>query len=288
MKIGPFILAVVLLGAVPMPASFAEDAASTAGHPEGSNPSAEPHGSLPPAGDAGGLVAKPDNHAPAENASGPKSEGNAGPQQERNTSDKPNLKAGVDGGPKGGGVKTGEGPHTTAKGGNSPDTHAGGADAVDTRITVPFRGPRNTHDKTRDAKSNFKISTPSNVHARRMPAPGAAKPVARNAIGLPVTRHEEIQERSTESHGVPGQGPAHEVPGVTTSGAGNLTRTDGGLVRPTIVRPSASPVVSAPVPQRGAINGTALIRPNSAPSSLGGPAKVVAGINGSGIRPKHP
>jgi len=288
MKAGPFILAVVLLGAVAMPASFAEDAASTAGHPEGSNPSAEPHGSPPPAGDAGGLAAKPDNHAPAENASGPKSEGNAGPQQERNTSDKPNLKAGVDGGPKGGGVKTGEGSHTTAKGGNSLDTHAGGADAIDTHITAPSRRTQNTSDKTRHPKSNFKIVTPGNIYPRRPPARGAVNPAARNAIGVPVTRHEGMQERSTESHGVPGQGPPHEVPGNAASGAGSLSRSDGALERPTIARPSVGPITTVHVPQRGTINGTGLVRRNSAPSGLGGPAKAVAGISGSGIRPKHP
>jgi hypothetical protein len=291
MKIGPVIVAVVMLAAWAMQASFAEDAAPATNHLEGSNPSAERTGSPPLPGDAGGLVdrAKPSNDAPVQNAAGPKSEGNAGPQQERGTSDKQNLKASIDGGPKGRGVKTptGEGSHAVAKGGNSPDTHAGDSNAIDTRITVQSGRSRNTSDKARDAKSNFKIIAPGSVHARRLPAPGAVKPNARNAIGLAVTRHEGVQEHIGEPHGVPVQNAIHDAPGIAASGASNLAKTDGGLDRPAIGRPSASPVVSAPVPQRGTINGTGLIRPSSAPSGLGGPAKVVAGINGTSTRPKH-
>jgi hypothetical protein len=289
MKIGPFIFAVVLLGTSALQVSFAEDAASTADHPEGANPSVESSCSAPSPNDAGGLVdrAKSDNYGRVENAAGPKLDGNAGPHEERGISDKQNLKAGADDGPKGRGVQspTGEGSHVVAKGVNSIDAHA--ADAIDTRITVQSR-LRNAHDKTRDAKSNFKIGTPGNIHARRMPAPGAAKPIARNAIGLPVTRNEGVAERSDEPHGAPVQSAAHESPGLAASGGANIAKTDNGLDRPAIVRPSPSPIVSAPAAQRGTINGAGLTRPSSAPSGLGGPAKVVVGINATTIRPKHP
>jgi hypothetical protein len=290
MKIGPFILAVVLLGAAAIQASFAEDAASRAGHPAGSTPSAEPSGSPLSSGDAGGLVdkAKSDDHAPAENLAGPKPGGNAGAQEERNTTDKQNPKANVDGGPKGRGVKTGEGSHVVPKGVKSLDVHAGDAEAIDTRITVQSRRLQNTSDKARDVKSNFRISVPGNIHTRRLPASGTLNTGARNAIGLPVTRHESTQERSGESHGVPVQSAAHENPGLAASGADNLAKTDGGLERAAIERPSPSPIVSTPVAQRGAINGTGLVRPSSAPSGLGGPAKVIVGINATTIRPKHP
>jgi hypothetical protein len=285
MKIGPFMLAVVLLGASAIQASFAEDAPSTANHPEGSNPSAEPSGSPPPSGDAGGLVdrAKSDNHAPAENAAGPKSEGNAGTQEERNTTGKQNPKANVDGGPKGRGVKTGEGSRALPKGVKSFDAHAGDAEAIDTHITVQSRPPQNTPGKARDAKSNFRIGVPENIHTRRQPTPRTVNSGARNAIGLPVTRHEGIQERNGEAHSVPVQSAA---PGLATGGHDNPAKTDGG--RPAIERPSPpGPIVSAPVTQRGTINGTGLNRPSSAPSRLGGPAKVVAGINATNLRPKH-
>jgi hypothetical protein len=290
MKIGPFILAVVLLGAAAMQASFAEDAASSGEHPAGSTPAAEPSGSAPAAGDAGGLVdrAKPDSRAPVENAAEPKSEGNAGTEEGHNTSDKQNPKAGVDGGPKGRGVKTGEGSHVVPKGVKPPDTHAGDAEAIDTHITVQARRPQYTPGKARDVKSNFRISVPGNFHAHRLPAAGTVNTGARNAIGLPVTRHESIQERSGESHGVPVQSAAHENPGLAASGADNLAKTDGGLERPAIVRRVPSSIVSAPVAQRGTINGTGLVRPGSAPSGLGGPAKVIVGINATTIRPKHP
>jgi hypothetical protein len=293
MKIGPVIVAVVMLGASAMQASFAEDAASTAGHPEGANLSAEPSRSAPPPSDAGELVerAKPDNHAPMKNATEPKSEGNASTHEERGISEKENLKANVDGGPKGDAVKipTGEGPRAVAKGVDPLDAkaRAGDAGAIDTRITVQSSRPRNTHDKTRDAKSNFKISTLGSNHARRMTAPEAVKPIARNAIGLPFTQHEGVRERSDEPHGAPVQSSAHESPGFAASGAGNLAKTDGGLERPAIARPSPSPIVSAPVAQRGTINGAGLTRPSSAPSGVGGPAKVVVGINATNLRPKH-
>jgi len=287
MRIGPFIVAVVLIGASPIPGSFAEDAAPAAGHPAGSNPSTEPSGSPPPAGDAGGLVLKPANHAPAENAAAPKSDGNAGPQEGRGTSDKQNLKASEDDGPKGRGVNApaGEGPHSVAKGVNSTDTHGGNTDAIDTRITAPSHRARNASGKAHDAKSNFKIVAPGNNHTR--PSPGSLKPVERNAIGLPVAAHDGIRGRNDDSHVSPARNSAPAVAGTAPSAAGGSTDTKAGLVRPTIAHSNPSPIVNPPVVQRGAITGTGLVRPNSAPSSLGGPAKVAAGINGSSTRPKH-
>jgi hypothetical protein len=271
MKIGPVILAVVLFGASAMQASFAEDAATPAGHPGGSNPSAEPSGSPPPPSDAGGLVgkAKSDTHAPVENAAGPKSEDNAGTEEGHSTSDKQNLKASVDGGPKGRGVKT----------------PSGDTSAIDTRITAPSRHSRNTLGKAPDAKSSFRIIAPGNIHAR--PLPASLKPPERNAIGQPAAPRDGIRGRNDDSHVLPPHNSAPAVAGTAPGAAGGSTGTKAGLERPTIAHSNPSPIVSAPVVQRGAITGTGLVRPNSAPLSLGGPAKVVAGINGTSTRPKH-
>ena len=288
MRIGPFIVAAVLIGASPIPASLAEDAVPTAGHPASSNPSTEPSGSPPPAGDAGGLVLKPDNHAPAENAAAPKSDGNAGPQEGRGTSDKQNLKASEDDGPKGRGVNApaGEGPHSVAKSGNSNDTHGGNTDAIDTRITAPSHRARNASGKAHDAKPNFKIVAPGNSHAR--PSPGSLKPIQRNAIGQPVAGHDTVRGRINDIHVSPAHAPNPAVAG--TSAAGGVsgpTDVKTGLERPAIARPSPSPIVSAPVVQRGTITGTGLVHRNSAASGIGGPAKVSGGINGTGTRPIH-
>ena len=292
MRIGPFIVAVVLIGASPIPASFAEDAVPTAGHPASSNPSTEPSGSPPPAGDAGGLVLKPANHAPAENAAAPKSDGNAGPQEVRGASDKQNLKASEDDGPKGRGVNApaGEGPHSVAKGVNSTDTRGGNTggntDAIDTRITAPSHRARNASGKAHDAKSNFKIVAPGNNHTR--PSPGSLKPVQRNAIGQSVAGHDGVRGRINDSHVSSAHAPSPTVAG--TSAAGGVsgpTDVKTGLERPAIARPSPSPIVSAPVVQRGTITGTGLVHRNSAASGIGGPAKVSGGINGTGTRPIH-
>jgi hypothetical protein len=194
LKIGLYILAVALLGAPATQASSAENAASSADHPQGSNLPAEPSG---------------------------------------------------------------------------------------------MSKERSSAVKAREVKTNFKLGGPGSIHVRRLPAPAAAKPAERNAIGLPVTQHEGIQESSGESHGFPAQIPAREAPGIAGSGVGNLAKTDGGFARPTIARPGASPIASAPVAQRGTISGTGLIRPGFGPSGVGGPTKMVAGINGTNTRPKH-
>jgi hypothetical protein len=157
-----------------------------------------------------------------------------------------------------------------------------------THLVVQSHHFGGTRGRMRDAKTTSKFGLPGRLQARRLPAPGASGLIARNAIGLPVTRHEGIQERSGEPHVVPAQIPARDPPGIAESGIGNLAKTNGGIERPTIARPSASPIVSVPVVQRGAISGVSLIRPSSAPSGLGGKARVVAGINGTNIRPKHP
>jgi hypothetical protein len=47
------------------------------------------------------------------------------------------------------------------------------------------------------------------------------------------------------------------------------------------------PVGGAGFASRGRIDGTALIRPGFAPSTLGGPAKVSGGINGTAFKIKH-
>ena len=128
----------------------------------------------------------------------------------------------------------------------------------------------------RHVKPSLKTGTAGIIHARRRLARGAPEHVERNAIGLPVAQHEG-----------PAQISGREAPGIA-EGARGLAKTDGGLDRPTIARPSATPIVGAPLMQRGAITGTGPIRRSSSPSGLGGPAKVAAGINGTKFRPKGP
>ena len=74
------------------------------------------------------------------------------------------------------------------------------------------------------------------------------------------------------------------TPGVIGNTPGSFANSSGGLGVPMSMHPFPSPIATAP--NRGKINGTALIRPG-APSGLGGPAKIATGINGTRIRSKR-
>jgi hypothetical protein len=180
MKIGPFIVATALLGALPIPASFAEDAAPSGDHRHGSNLSTGPSGSR----------------------------------------------------------------------------------------------------SSRNVKPGSMIGAPGST--RRLPTP--PKPPERNAIGQPVAAHDGIHSRNEDGHALQVHVPAVAGPPAGAAAAGS-TEAKTELERPAIARPIPGPIVSAPIVQRGTITGTGLVRPNSAPSRVGGPAKVAGGINGTTMRP---
>jgi hypothetical protein len=184
MKIGPFIVAVVLLSALPIPASFAEDAAPSGDHRHGSNLSTGPSGSR----------------------------------------------------------------------------------------------------WSRNVKPGSMVSAPGSTHARRLPTP--PKSPERNAIGQPVAAHGSIHSRNEDGHPLQVYVPAVAGPPAGAAAAG-LAEAKTELERPAIARPIPGPIVSAPILQRGTITGTGLVRPNSAPSSVGGPPKVAGGINGTSVWPRH-
>ena len=54
-----------------------------------------------------------------------------------------------------------------------------------------------------------------------------------------------------------------------------------------IVYPSPSPTAAKMMPNPANIGGNIVVRPLVRPGVVGGPAKTVAGINGTAIRPKH-
>jgi hypothetical protein len=289
LKIGPCVLAVALFGALLTSSSFAEDAASSADRPQGSNLTAEPGGPRPPAGDdVHGDRAKFDNHAPVGNAGSPQPMGNERANEQRGTIDKQNPKLGVEGTPKGRGVEGpgGDRSPVIVKGANSLDLRGGDNNAVNTDVTVPSRHPGSNSDKARPANSTFRIGTPGKIFGRRISPPGTAEPVTRNAIGLPLARREAVPGPGG-SQGGTARIPTHEEPpGIGESGIANIDRPEGELLRPAIIHPGVNPTVGAPPARRGTIAGSGFVHPGSGLSVLGGPSKVVTGINGTTVQPR--
>jgi hypothetical protein len=124
-----------------------------------------------------------------------------------------------------------------------------------------------------------KFGEPDRSHVR--PVSGATAPVVRNAIGIPVARH----EGTMIGNGVR-TGNTVELPRSSSASVGHAEPL-AGAASPLGVHQSPQPTATASVASRGRIDGTGLIRPALAPSGLGGPAKVAGGINGTAIRPKH-
>jgi hypothetical protein len=111
--------------------------------------------------------------------------------------------------------------------------------------------------------------------------------MTRNAIGMSMAPPGQIPLPGGESHGAPLQLSVREPADNAASRVGNAVKTGIGLKQLTIAHLTANPAVGTPSIPRGTVSGTGLSRPGSVPVGLGGPAKVMAGINGTGIRPRH-
>lgn len=166
------------------------------------------------------------------------------------------------------------------------DAAGGGKDsgAIDTRITVHFGRP-DRRDAAKEA--DRKISSFARpIFRPRRSANESAGGVTRDAIGQPIGRPGGTEQGNGQRHDLPAfvSNPAAAPTGFGANSSGGLARTSGAFGRP----PSnANPIVRPVVVNRGTINGTNLARPGLGPSSIGGPAKPVAGISGTTIRPKH-
>jgi hypothetical protein len=144
-----------------------------------------------------------------------------------------------------------------------------------------------------NAKIGVKSGTPGIYQVRRGPVPAPSVP--RNAIGVALAPQKSVTASSGEN-----LRPATAPP--VTAGIGDQTNSTGHLGEPDIGLKVSRPVATASIPSvsvpsptiqspsiqsRGKIDGSSLIRASVAPSGLGGPAKTVAGINGTTLRPKH-
>lgn len=254
LRIVVHLLAIALIGTWMTSACLAEDAA---GAGPGSTPSANPDGSHPPAGEDAAGMAKPD--------------------RQRAPDGKGDSKAVIgEGGEKGNVL--GRDVKPSAPGGRD-------ADAIDTRITVQPRRP-GKRDELREGDTKPWPLARHIFRPRRLSAREGRGGVTRDAIGLPVARHDGIEQPEGQRRELPGlaHDPAVAPTGFGADASGGLARTGGVFGR----SPSnANPIVRPAALNRGTINGTNLTRPGLGPSSVGGPAKPLAGISGTTIRPKH-
>ncbi|MFY9894151.1 MAG: hypothetical protein WAK63_08440 [Xanthobacteraceae bacterium] len=254
MRLVVHLLVIALIGLLATRACLAEDAPGTGA---GSAPSANPNGSRPPAPeDAAGGAKLDHQHAPG---------------------DKDDSK-----------IATGEGGQRGNAAGRdvNPAPAVGkDSDAIDTRITVQPRrlGKR---DELREGDTKPRPFARHSFRRQRLSKREGSGQVSRDAIGLPVIRHDGKEQESGQRHDVPAvvHEPAVAPTGFGANASSGGARTDISVGRPSsnanlIVRPSAL--------NRGTINGTSLARPGLGSSSIGGPAKPIAGINGTTIRSKH-
>lgn len=124
-----------------------------------------------------------------------------------------------------------------------------------------------------DASAGVKLKATPVPQLHGAPVTAPANTVLRNAIGLPVVRHDAV----------PGSGPhlANAPPAAGFSPAARVASPGAGPGAPA---GHQNPNIG--LAPRGSISGTGMSRSPVAPATLGGPAKVAAGINGSTLRPK--
>jgi hypothetical protein len=140
--------------------------------------------------------------------------------------------------------------------------------------------------------TNVKSRTPGNYQVRRVAVPVPPNAIPRNAIGVAIAPPKGVTASSGESF-KPGPAASTDA-GIGEGKAGGYPREQGIALKPlhplaTASIPSVSSlsISNAGAANRGKIDGASLIRPSVAPSGLGGPARPVAGINGTTLRPKH-
>jgi hypothetical protein len=281
MRIGAYVLAIVLLGAPAIRASLAAEQRSGTRDVAGSNL---------PVGSSGdrALSRSGDHHPPAATGAGPKSDGNSDVKEGRAIRGETAPQSDARAGPKGDGIKAPNGveDHSVAKDFRSSPAGGRGADAVDTRITVVPRRADRKSDTVQDARTKSKVGVRATVHGRPILHPGAPELARRNAIGLPVAQRGNPQRRSGEPQELTGQNSKLSGLNMGQSRVGpRLTEPEPGRFTVNPARSATS--VPAAVSTGGKINGTGLIRPGGTAFGIGGPARPAAGINGTMITSKH-
>ena len=180
---------------------------------------------------------------------------------------------------------TGEGaPSGAPAQSNSPASNGVNLNGIDTRNGVLPRRLANGRPKIGNAKV-VKIA-PRNLLAPRAPTPSQFRNTMRNAIGVPVAHVGDVEGRISTHHdfSIVAHGPSASM-GVVGSATDRLGKVEGTIERPIV---HAGPVIKPLVLDRGTINGAAVPhRGVGVSAGIGGPAKTIAGINGTTIRPTH-
>jgi hypothetical protein len=311
LKIGHYLLAIMLFGTAAINDGFAEESARVSnqtgtavalGHSDGNQ-----QGS---GGDAAGAAiggptdagAKGDGDAKGngspdssgdknagsngDSSGGLKGEPHAGPNPEGGAGTKGGRDAGAHADAKVGGT-SGAGTKGMSDGGAQAGAqHNGtGANPIDTRITVQGPSKSESAIKAQD-RNKAKIAVPSGTFSdhRTTSSPGMKDGVARNAIGVLMPPREAAKGPDAGGRGF---APA-AVDGTARSTAGDALKNLASVGKPGTGRQISSPGPTVS-PNHSVLNGTGIGHPGSGTGMIGGAAKYVGGgINGTSFRSKHP
>ena len=154
------------------------------------------------------------------------------------------------------------------------------AGPIDASVAPSHHVGKSEHD--RQVKNKFKFGSVSSQRVRSSDIHGTSAPITRNAIGVAVTHNESATHDAAPAAVRPAGVPA------STGNASAAVKIEPAVEHSVVVHVNASPTVAAPPVGMGArIDGSSVVRHGSAPAVVGGQTKVVGGISGSTIRPKH-
>lgn len=154
---------------------------------------------------------------------------------------------------------------------------------IDTSITVQSHQLGERRDKLRDNKRSFKIRSPESLHSRQLALPGRSRSEHRNTLGLAASPRDVTDGQSIAKSRLQA---SQRLPTTSASKPGGLLPPNEGFGQPPVAR--SIPTLIRNSLNRGAIDGSVLVRPSLAPASVGGPAKLAGEINGTKFRLKHP
>jgi hypothetical protein len=153
-------------------------------------------------------------------------------------------------------------------------------DTIDVGVTVASPPPGSTPDKDRDLKPSLMMTKPKNFQVHSVGVPGPSNPVARNALGQPVSP--VLGTTDSAKH----FGPKLQTPDAVSS-VSRAGVAGEALGEANVGSHNTGPLANVRIPSSSKIGGAGLIHSSLATSRLGGPAKPFAGIDGTTLRPKH-